>query len=76
MVGWCLAVGPDGSLFAGGYTEGYLPLLPGYTPLQSLYGGGYSDDYLLVLSPPTSGLTAVKTQETHAAPPRQKKRKR
>jgi hypothetical protein len=76
MVGCCLAVGPDGSLFAGGYTEGYLPLLPGYTPLQSLYGGGYTDDYLLVLSPPTSGLTAVKTQETHAAPPRQKKRKR
>lgn len=76
MVGCCLAVGPDGSLFAGGYTEGYLPLLPGYTPLQSLYGGGYSDDYLLVLSPPTSGLTAVKTQETHAAPPRQKTRKR
>jgi hypothetical protein len=59
MTGCCLAVGPDGSLFVGGYTEAYLPLLPGYTPLQANYGGGYDDDFLLVLSPPASGLTGV-----------------
>jgi hypothetical protein len=61
MVGCCLAVGPDGSLFVAGYTEGYLPLLPTYTPLQSIYGGGFSDDFLMVLSPAASGLTGVTT---------------
>ena len=59
MVGCCVAVGPDGSLYAGGYTEGYLPLLPNQTPLQSYYGGGFSDDYLIVLSPPGGGVTNV-----------------
>jgi hypothetical protein len=69
MVGCCLAVGPDGSLFVGGYTEGYLPLLPTYTPLQGNYGGGFSDDFLMVLSPAASGLTGVTTiqSETRAA---------
>ena len=51
IVGCCLAVGSDGSLYAGGYTEGYLPLLPGYNPIQPNYGGGFCDDYLMVLSP-------------------------
>jgi hypothetical protein len=64
MVGCCVAVGPDGSLFAGGYTEQYLPLLPNYTPLQSLYGGGFSDDYILVLSPAASGITGVTTTQS------------
>jgi hypothetical protein len=59
IVGCCLAVGPDGSLYVGGYTESYLPLLPTYTPLQSLYGGGSSDDFLLVLSPPAGHVTGV-----------------
>jgi hypothetical protein len=59
MVGWSLAVGPDGSLYVGGYTEGYLPILPSYTPLQPLYGGGYTDDFLLVLSPAQTGITGV-----------------
>ncbi|MEI9975722.1 MAG: hypothetical protein WDO73_28880 [Ignavibacteriota bacterium] len=68
MVGCCVAVGPDGSLYAGGYTEGYLPLLPGYTPLQANYGGGFSDDYLMVLSPAASGITGV--QVTQSAEPR------
>jgi hypothetical protein len=66
IVGCCLAVGSDGSLFVGGYTEGYLPLLPNYTPLQSLYGGGFSDDFLLVLSPGASGLTGVTTVQSES----------
>jgi len=57
VVGCCLALGSDGSLYVGGYTEGYLPLLPGYTPVQANYGGGYADDFVLVLSPASSGLT-------------------
>jgi hypothetical protein len=61
MVGCCLAVGQDGSLWVGGYTYQYLPLLPTYTPIQSLYGGGSSDDFLLVLSPPGNGITGVTT---------------
>ena len=59
MVGCCVALASDGSLWVGGYTEGYLPLLPTYTPLQSNYGGGLADDFLLVLSPAASGLTGV-----------------
>jgi hypothetical protein len=59
MVGCCVAVGPDGSLYTGGYTEGYLPLLPTYTPLQGNYGGGFSDDFILVLSPVAGGVTGV-----------------
>lgn len=51
VVGCCLAVSPNGSLWVGGTTEGYLPLLPGYNPIQANYGGGFSDDFLLVLSP-------------------------
>jgi hypothetical protein len=66
MVGCCLAVGPDGSLFVAGYTEGYLPLLPTYTPLQSIYGGGFSDDFLMVLSPAASGLTGVTTIQSQS----------
>jgi hypothetical protein len=61
MVGCCLAVGPDGSLYVGGYTEAYLPLLPTYTPLQPNYGGGSSDDFLLVLSSPGGNVTGVTT---------------
>jgi hypothetical protein len=66
MVGCCVAVGPDGSLFVGGYTEGYLPLLPAYTPLQPVYGGGSSDDFLLVLSPAASGLSGVTTVQSES----------
>jgi hypothetical protein len=69
MVGWSLAVGPDGSLYVGGYTEGYLPLLPGYTPLQPLYGGGFTDDFLLVLSPAAPGITGVTTVQSESNPP-------
>jgi hypothetical protein len=73
MVGCCLVVGTDGSLFVGGFTEGYLPLLPGYTPLQSNYGGGFSDDFLMVLSPPASGVTGVNPSEQRI-PPRKGRR--
>jgi hypothetical protein len=66
MVGCCVAVGPDGSLFVGGYTEGYLPLLPTFTPLQPVYGGGSSDDFLLVLSPAASGLSGVTTVQSES----------
>ena len=64
MVGCCVAVGPDGSLYTGGYTEGYLPLLPGYTPLQANYGGGFSDDFILVLSPAASGISGESSSST------------
>jgi hypothetical protein len=67
IVGTNLLVGPDGSLYVGGYTEGYLPLLPAYTPLQSIYGGGFTDDFLLVLAPAASGLSGV-TQESDTRP--------
>jgi hypothetical protein len=50
----------------GGYTEGYLPLLGTYTPLQPDYGGGYSDDFLLVLSPAASGLSGVTTVQSES----------
>jgi hypothetical protein len=70
IVGCCLAVGSDGSLFVAGYTEGYLPLLPTYTPLQSLFGGGFSDDFLLVLSPAASGLSGVTTVQSESKSPR------
>jgi hypothetical protein len=73
MVGCCLAVGPDGSLWTGGYTEGYLPLLPTFTPLQSIYGGGFSDDFLLVLSPPASGITGVTTIQSESRMPRKER---
>jgi hypothetical protein len=62
MVGCCMAIGKDGSLFISGYTEGYLPLLPGYTPIQPNYGGGFCDDFLLVFSPAT-GATGPATSE-------------
>jgi hypothetical protein len=68
MVGCCLAVGPDGSLFVGGYTEGYLPLLPAWTPLQPVYGGGFSDDFLIVLSPAAAGLSGVTTVQSESKP--------
>jgi hypothetical protein len=51
IVGTNLMMWPDGSLLVGGYTEGYLPLLGTYTPIQGNYGGGFSDDFLLLLSP-------------------------
>jgi hypothetical protein len=70
IVGCCLAVGPDGSLWVGGYTEQYLPLLPNYTPLQAIYGGGFSDDFLLVLSPPANGITGVTTIQSEEKKPR------
>jgi hypothetical protein len=66
IVGCCLAVGPDGSLYVGGYTEAYLPLLPAYTPLQSIYGGGSSDDFLLVLSSPGGNVTGVTTIQSES----------
>ena len=69
MVGCCVAVGPEGSLFVTGYTEGYLPLLPTYTPIQPLYGGGSSDDFLLVLSPAASGLHGVTTVQSESKTP-------
>jgi hypothetical protein len=74
MVGCCVAVGTDGSLWVGGYTEGYLPLLPTYTPLQAIYGGGSSDDFLLVLSPAASGLTGVTTVQSESKTLPRKKR--
>jgi hypothetical protein len=74
MVGCCVAVGPDGSLWVGGYTEGYLPLLPAYTPLQPVYGGGSSDDFLLVLSPAASGLSGVTTVQSESKRPPRKER--
>lgn len=74
MVGCCLAIGSDGSLFAGGYTEGYVPLLSTYTPIQSNYGGGFSDDYLIVLSPDTGATgpahTGVLRREPRSEPVR------
>jgi hypothetical protein len=73
MVGCCLAVGPDGSLWVGGYTEQYLPLLPNYTPLQSIYGGGFSDDFLIVLSPAGSGITGVTTIQSEQRMPRKER---
>jgi len=74
IVGCCLAVGPDGSLFVGGYTEGYLPLLPGYTPLQSNFGGGFSDDFLLVLSSPGAGVTGLSAVQPESRRPPVKQR--
>jgi hypothetical protein len=68
MVGGALALGTDGSLFVGGYTEGYLPQLPAYTPLQLNYGGGFTDDFLMVLSPASNGLTGVVTVESVTSP--------
>jgi hypothetical protein len=73
IVGCCLAVGPDGSLYVGGYTEGYLPLLPTYTPLQLNYGGGSSDDFLLVLSPPAGDVTGVTVIQSEAKKPRRER---
>jgi hypothetical protein len=70
IVGCCLAVGPDGSLWVGGYTYQYLPLLPNGTPLQLNYGGGSSDDFLLVLSPPGHGITGVTTVQSEGKTPR------
>jgi hypothetical protein len=83
IVGCCLLVGPDGSLFVSGFTEGYLPLLPGLPdgpPLQGTYGGGYSDAFLLVLSPGSGlnggtktaaqGVEPSKTRLTGGTPPR------
>jgi len=73
IVGCCLAVGPDGSLYTGGYTESYLPLLNTYTPLQANFGGGFSDDFLLVLSPPGGNVTGVTTiQPEKKAPSRER----
>jgi len=63
-----MVVGSDGSLYVAGATEGYLPLLPGYTPLQANYGGGYADDFLLVLSPAASGLTGATPSVVQADP--------
>jgi hypothetical protein len=68
IVGCCMVVGSDGSLYVAGATEGYLPLLPGYTPLQANYGGGYADDFLLVLSPAASGLTGATPSVVQADP--------
>jgi len=71
MVGCCVVVGPDGELFTGGYTEGYIPLIPSvYTPLQSYYGGGSSDDFILVLSSPGNGVTGVTTIQSEEKTPR------
>jgi hypothetical protein len=72
IVGCCLLLGPDGSLFVFGYTEGYLPLLPGLPdgpPIQGVYGGGFSDDFLLILSP-GSGLGGSTSPSTSAVPRR------
>jgi Beta-propeller repeat len=74
IVGCCLAIAPNGSLVIGGYTEGYLPLLPTYTPLQSIYGGGFSDDFLLVLSPPSSTVMPAQTPETRTLPRKERPR--
>lgn len=70
IVGSALAIGSDGSLYVAGYTEGYLPLLPGYTPIQPNYGGGYADDFLLVLSPASAGLTNIPQTVVQESPRR------
>jgi len=70
IVGCCLLLGPDGSLFVFGYTENYLPLLPGLPdgpPIQGVYGGGFSDDFLLVFSP-GSGLGGAASPAASALP--------
>jgi hypothetical protein len=47
-VGYALAVGPDGTAYVAGSTEGLLPIWP--NPSQGIYGGGSSDGFVLVLS--------------------------
>ena len=54
IVGCCMVLGPDGTVYLTGFTEGYLPILsglPGGPAIQPNYGGGYSDDFLVVFSP-------------------------
>ncbi len=46
--GLALAVGPDGTAYAGGWTEGELPTAPNAT--QAGYGGGASDGFLLIVT--------------------------
>jgi len=47
-VGYGLAVGPDGTAYVAGATEGLLPIWP--NPSQGSYGGGSSDGFVLVIS--------------------------
>jgi hypothetical protein len=48
-VGYALAVGPDGTVYVAGSTQGQLPIWP--NPSQGSYGGGSSDGFLLVITP-------------------------
>ena len=66
IVGCCLALGVDGSLYVAGFTEAYLPLINDQG-IQYKYGGGFSDGFLMVLSP-AGGVTTSRT--TAATPAR------
>ena len=69
IVGYCLSLGTDGSLYVAGSTEGYLPLIG--NPIQPNYGGGYTDGFLLVLSPApgSTGATGATKPEVLRADP-------
>ena len=57
-VGYCLAVGLDGTAYVAGITGGPFPITANAT--QSSYGGGSSDGFVLVLTdsqPPPPGTT-------------------
>lgn len=47
-IGYALAVGPDGTTYIAGLTQGLLPIWP--NPSQGSYGGGASDGFLIVIS--------------------------
>jgi hypothetical protein len=47
-VGYALAIGPDGTAYVAGLTQGLLPIWP--NPSQGTYGGGASDGFVMVLS--------------------------
>ena len=68
IVGCCLALGVDGSLYVGGFTEGYLPLV-GERGVQINYGGGFSDGFLLVFSP-AGNVTAARPATVPELPSR------
>jgi hypothetical protein len=46
-VGYAIAVGPDGTTYVAGSTEGVLPIWP--NPFQGSYGGGASDGFILAI---------------------------
>ena len=60
----------DAGLEVGGDTEGYVPLLPGFTPIQANYGGGFDDDFLMVLSPGKGAVGPARTLPSGIIPRR------